>query len=82
MRLPVAKVFLAFLFALIVGGMAVGGSRVLAQTTASVTPGGSSLSQTDRIAALEKQNAENAALIAAAQTSGDNAWMLVLPRSC
>ncbi|NYF90113.1 ammonium transporter [Tunturiibacter empetritectus] len=77
MRLPVAKVFLAFLFALIVGGMAAGGSRVWAQTTASAAPGGSSLSQTDRIVALEKQNADNAALIAAAQTSGDNAWMLV-----
>ena len=34
-------------------------------------------SEADRIAALEKQNADNAALIAAAQTSGDNAWMLV-----
>ena len=34
-------------------------------------------SQADRIAALEKQNADNAAAIAAAQTAGDNAWMLV-----
>ncbi|WP_433982959.1 hypothetical protein [Tunturiibacter empetritectus] len=34
MRLPVAKVFLAFLFALIVGGSVVGGSRVMAQTAA------------------------------------------------
>ena len=32
---------------------------------------------TDRIAALEKQNTDNATAIAAAQTAGDNAWMLV-----
>jgi Amt family ammonium transporter len=76
MRLPVAKVFLAFLFALIVGGTVVGGSRVMAQTS-SPAASSLSLSQADRIAALEKQNADNAALIAAAQTSGDNAWMLV-----
>ncbi len=31
----------------------------------------------DRIAALEKQAADNAAAIAAAQTAGDNGWMLV-----
>jgi ammonium transporter, Amt family len=76
MRLPVAKVFLAFLFALIVGGSVVGGARVMAQTAApaALTTG---TSQTDRIAALEKQNADNVAAIAAAQTAGDNAWMLV-----
>ena len=45
----------------------------MAQTTAPVT----GTTQTDRIAALEKQAADNAAAIAAAQTSGDNAWMLV-----
>ena len=33
-------------------------------------------SQTDRIAALEKQVADNTAAVAAAQTAGDNAWML------
>ncbi|WP_353071117.1 ammonium transporter [Tunturiibacter gelidoferens] len=76
MRLPVAKVFLAFLFALIVGGSVVGGSRVMAQTAAPAAST-ATLGQADRIAALEKQNADNAALIAAAQTSGDNAWMLV-----
>ena len=32
---------------------------------------------TDRIAALEKQAGDNATAIAAAQTAGDNAWMLV-----
>ncbi len=35
------------------------------------------MSQTDRIAALEKQNADNATAIAAAQTAGDNGWMLI-----
>jgi Amt family ammonium transporter len=42
--------------------------------TAAPTAGAS---QADRIAALEKQNADNAALIAAAQTAGDSGWMLV-----
>ena len=32
---------------------------------------------TDRVAALEKQASDNAASIAAAQTAGDNGWMLV-----
>jgi Amt family ammonium transporter len=80
MRLPVAKVFLTFLFALIVGGSAVGGSRVMAQavgSTASVAATTSVTSQSERVTALEKQNADNAALIAAAQTAGDNGWMLV-----
>jgi Amt family ammonium transporter len=72
MRRPVVKVFLAFLFALIVGVSGVSGSRVMAQTPTSVAS-----SQTDRIAALEKQNADNTAAIAAAQTAGDNGWMLV-----
>src|SRR5271168_335333 len=79
MRLPAAKVFSAFLFALIllvIGGSVLGGVRVMAQTAPAATST-ATLSQTDRIAALEKQNADNAALIAAAQTSGDNAWMLV-----
>jgi Amt family ammonium transporter len=76
MRLPVAKVFLSLLFVLIVGGSVVGGSRVMAQTAAPAASA-AGMSQADRIAGLEKQNADNAALIAAAQTSGDNAWMLV-----
>ncbi|MGC2400304.1 MAG: ammonium transporter [Acidobacteriaceae bacterium] len=33
-------------------------------------------SQTDRLAALEKSSADQAAAIAAAQSAGDNAWML------
>src|SRR6266478_5072446 len=73
MRLPVVKVFLAFLFALILGGSVMGGSVVMAQTAAPVA----GTTQTDRIAALEKQAADNATAIAAAQTAGDNAWMLV-----
>jgi ammonium transporter, Amt family len=76
MRLPAAKVFLAFLFSLIIGGSVVGGVRVMAQT-APAAASTATLSQADRIAALEKQNADNAALIAAAQTAGDNGWMLV-----
>src|SRR5216684_4876862 len=76
MRLPVAKVFLSLLFVLIVGGSVVCGTRVLGQTAAPAASS-ATLSQADRIAALEKQNADNAALIAAAQTAGDNGWMLV-----
>ncbi|WP_396272746.1 ammonium transporter [Granulicella arctica] len=44
-------------------------SMALAQTAAT--------SQTDRIAVLEKQASDNATAIAAAQTAGDNGWMLV-----
>ena len=75
MRLPVAKVFLALLFALI--AWRIGGGRIaraMAQTAASAARGRATPT---RIAALEKQNADNAASIAAAQTAGDNAWMLV-----
>jgi ammonium transporter, Amt family len=76
MRLSVARVYLSLLFVLIVAGSVFGGSRVMAQTAAPAASS-ATLSQADRIAALEKQNADNAALIAAAQTAGDNAWMLV-----
>ena len=62
MRRSVVMVFLTLLFTLIVGGSVVGGSRVMAQTAAPVAS-----SQADRIAALEKQNADNVAAIAAAE---------------
>jgi ammonium transporter, Amt family len=76
MRLSVAKVFLSLLCMLILVGPTFGGTRLMAQSGA---PSASStgMSQADRIAALEKQNADNAAAIAAAQTAGDNGWMLV-----
>src|ERR1700729_228906 len=73
MRFSAVKVFLVLLFAMIFGGSVLTGSAVMAQTTVPVT----GTTQTDRIAVLEKQAADNAAAIAAAQTSGDNAWMLV-----
>jgi Amt family ammonium transporter len=69
MRLRVAKVFLATLFALIFSGSVLCVTPAVAQMPA--TP------QTDRLAALEKRADENAAAIAAAQTAGDNGWMLV-----
>jgi ammonium transporter, Amt family len=69
MRVAVVKVFLALVLALLAGGPMVMGSEAMAQTNATA--------QTDRLAALEKQASDNAAAIAAAQTSGDNAWMLV-----
>jgi Amt family ammonium transporter len=73
MRFSAVKVFLVLLFATIFCGSVLAGSAVMAQTTAPVT----GTTQTDRIAVLEKQATDNAAAIAAAQTSGDNAWMLV-----
>jgi ammonium transporter, Amt family len=76
LRRPVIKVLLVVLFGLIVGASVVGGSVVMAQTLPSEA-GMIQASQADRIAALEKQNADNVAAIAAAQTAGDNGWMLV-----
>ena len=55
---------------------AAGGVRVLAQAPA-VTATSAPVSDADRVAALEKQVAANTAAVAAAQTAGDNAWMLV-----
>ena len=62
MRFPALKAILALILMLCSGGYAV------AQMPAT--------GQTDRIAALEKQAGDNSAAIAAAQTAGDNAWML------
>jgi ammonium transporter, Amt family len=73
MRFSAVKVFLVLVLALIFGGAVVSGPVAVAQGAAP-QPGAT---QTDRIAALEKQAADNATAIAAAQTSGDNAWMLV-----
>ena len=75
-RRPVVKVFFVVLFALLAGGTVASGTQMLAQTAAAATSSGSP-GAAERIAALEKQNAENAAAIAAAQAAGDNAWMLV-----
>ncbi|WP_304487098.1 ammonium transporter [Edaphobacter sp. 12200R-103] len=72
MRIAVVKVFLALLLVLGVGGPMLAGQQAFAQT-----PAAASVSQASRLANLEKQAASNTAAIAAAQTSGDNAWMLV-----
>ncbi len=50
--------------------MGLGGVAAFAQATAATAPA-------DRLAALEKTTADQAVAIAAAQTAGDNAWMLV-----
>ncbi|SFS10216.1 ammonium transporter [Granulicella pectinivorans] len=52
---------------------AVSGVQVLAQAPAATAPA----TDADRMAALEKQVAANTAAAAAAQTAGDNGWMLV-----
>ena len=75
MRLSAVKVFVSLMMVLMAGGMV---SAAMAQTAAPA-PGTSTagMSDTARLAALEKQQADNATAIAAAQMSGDNAWMLV-----
>jgi Amt family ammonium transporter len=81
MRLSVVKVFLSLMFVLTACGVMTGGRTALAQgAAASTTAAGSSDSargDSARIAALEKQVADNTAATAAAQTAGDNGWMLV-----
>ncbi len=72
MRVAVVKVFLALLLVLGVGGTVITGQTAHAQTSAAASP-----SQTDRLAGLEKQTADNTTAIATAQTAGDNGWMLV-----
>ncbi|MBB5055913.1 Amt family ammonium transporter [Granulicella aggregans] len=52
-------------------GIMLSGSSLLAQVSSTAA------SQPDRLAALEKASADQTAAIAAAQTAGDNAWMLV-----
>ena len=73
MRLSVVKVYLSVLFVLVFSGLVLGGARVMAQTAPVAAPA----SDSARLAVLEKQVADNATAIAAAQTAGDNGWMLV-----
>ena len=64
MRFAVVKVFFVLLLTLFIGGPFLAGHSAMAQTPAVQTT-------------LEQQVAANTAAIATAQTSGDNAWMLV-----
>ena len=68
MRLAVSRLILALLL------MAGCGAALLGPAALAQMP---STAGTDRIAALEKQAGDNATAIAAAQTAGDNGWMLV-----
>jgi Amt family ammonium transporter len=79
MRLSAVKVVLCLTLVLMFGGMVLGGGAAMAQTAAPVAVASPTDGTSDsaRLAALEKQAADNATAIAAAQTSGDNAWMLV-----
>src|SRR5579863_4202785 len=73
------KVWLLLLVGLVGLGTLAGGTDAVAQAPA-VTPAGSTPAAgpaSDRLAALEKLTADQQAAIAQAQTSGDNAWMLV-----
>jgi len=67
-----------FLFLAVFGGL--GGALTggaIAQTTEITQPAAHVSSDAERLAVLEKQAADNATAIAAAQTAGDNGWMLV-----
>src|SRR3984957_4815710 len=68
MRLPVVKVFFALLCTLFLAGPMVSGSALMAQTAAAPA------TDAARLAALEKQAADNATAIANAQMGGGNAW--------
>ena len=76
MRLSVVKGFLSLLFVLMVGDAFLCSATAMAQT-ASPVAATAGTSDSSRLAALEKQAADNATAIATAQTAGDNAWMLV-----
>ena len=69
-----ALLALVLLFAV---GLGLGATPLFAQTPTVSAPATSPASQADRIAALEKQVADNATATAAAQMAGDNSWMLV-----
>ena len=77
MRSMIMKVLLALSVGFVTASP-LAGTVAMAQAPVAAamesTPAGSS---TDRIAALEKQVTDQTAAIAAAQTAGDNAWMLV-----
>ena len=73
MRFSALRVWLILVFVMCLGAES---RPVKAQAMpAQATPASSS--QADRLAALEKQVAANTAAAAAAQTAGDNGWMLV-----
>jgi Amt family ammonium transporter len=73
MRSMLVKVFLLLCIGFVPAGP-LAGAMAAAQTPAVVAPVGT---QTDRLAALEKQVADQNVAIASAQTAGDNGWMLV-----
>jgi Amt family ammonium transporter len=84
MRCRLGKVLLVLWVGVVAGCPPMGGMQARAQTplpvAVMVAPAvtvAQSGSDSDRIAALEKQLADQAAAIAAAQTAGDNSWMLV-----
>jgi Amt family ammonium transporter len=76
MRFTWMKLF----FVLLVVGLAAGvlaGRVAVAQAPAADAAPATAGASGDRVAALEKQVADQSAAIASAQTAGDNAWMLV-----
>ena len=76
-----ARCFVFFRLGVLAAAMAVCGSAAHAQTTpdthAATTLTSAADSQNARLAALEKQNADLQISVAAAQSAGDNGWMLI-----
>ncbi len=70
-------IFLITLVTLCLIGAAIPGTCLAQATHAQLSSPSGAVSQTDRLAELEKQVAANTAAAAAAQTAGDNGWMLV-----
>jgi ammonium transporter, Amt family len=82
MRSTLVKVFLALVVGVVAGGPLAGTMAVAQAPAATAAPAATGTpaatgAPADRIAALEKQVTDQTAAIAAAQMSGDNAWMLV-----
>jgi ammonium transporter, Amt family len=84
MRSLLVKGFLVVLVGVVAGFPPMGTARAGAQVSAAAVvvgplraDAGAGSAQEDRIAALEKQVADQAAAIAAARSAGDNSWMLV-----
>ncbi|HEV2645554.1 MAG TPA: ammonium transporter [Acidobacteriaceae bacterium] len=79
MRSMVLKIWLAVLVAVVAGCPLMSGVRAEAQlpvVAAWIVPQVAQGTDADRIASLEKKLAEQQVAVAAAQTSGDNSWML------
>ena len=77
MRFSLKKLRIGILCTVAIGTTLPAHSLWLGQSAPASVQTPATPSPADRIAALEKQVADNTAAVAAAQTAGDNGWMLV-----